>query len=72
MRIRSQVLEPDSRTEILTEANMTMTDLTVRSLDASTKKIALNALADLRSKLRGIVALPSTTATTLPALSGTQ
>jgi hypothetical protein len=51
---------------------MTMTDLTVRSLDASTKKIALNALADLRSKLRGIVALPSTTATTLPALSGTQ
>src|SRR6516165_6687920 len=40
------------------EANMTMTDLTVRTLEASTKKIALNAVADLRSKLRGTVVLP--------------
>src|SRR5262245_31705626 len=38
---------------------MSMTDLTVRTLDASTKKIALSAVGDLRSKLRGMVALPA-------------
>ena len=37
---------------------MTITDLAVRTLDNSTKKIALDAIADLRSKLRGSVALP--------------
>ena len=44
--------------EPLTEPNMTITDLAVRTLDNSTKKIALDAIADLRSKLRGSVALP--------------
>ena len=44
--------------ELLTEANMTITDLAVRMLDNSTKKIALDAIADFRSKLRGTVALP--------------
>ena len=37
---------------------MTMTDLTVRTLGDSTKKIAPETLAALRSNLRGAVALP--------------
>src|SRR5262252_249970 len=40
------------------EANMTMTDLTVRTLEASTKTIPLDTVAGLRSKLRGTVVLP--------------
>src|SRR5215469_11751557 len=40
------------------EANMTLTDLTVRTLEASTKVISLNTVAGLRNKLRGTVALP--------------
>src|SRR5215470_11514237 len=35
-----------------------MTDLTVRTLDASSTKITPDTLAALRSKLRGTVALP--------------
>jgi FAD/FMN-containing dehydrogenase len=38
------------------EANMT--DLTIRSLDGSTKKISHGAVTALRSRLRGTVALP--------------
>ncbi len=37
----------------LMEANMTMTDLTVRTLEASTKMISLDTVAGLRNKLRG-------------------
>jgi hypothetical protein len=51
-------IEPGPRTQILTEANMTMPDLAVRTLDNSTKKVTLDAITDLRSKLRGTVALP--------------
>src|SRR5437763_4230377 len=40
------------------EANMTMADLTVRTLEASTKMISLDIVAGLRNKLRGTVALP--------------
>src|SRR5499427_8309267 len=40
------------------EANMTMTDLTVRTLEASTKTIPLDTVAGLRGKLRGTVVLP--------------
>jgi hypothetical protein len=35
-----------------------MTDLTVRTLEASTKTISLDTVAGLRNKLRGTVALP--------------
>ena len=37
---------------------MTMTDLTVRTLEASTKMISLDTVAGLRNTLRGTVALP--------------
>jgi FAD/FMN-containing dehydrogenase len=40
------------------EANMTLTDLTVRTLESSTKTIPLATVAALRKKLRGPVALP--------------
>jgi hypothetical protein len=40
------------------EATMTVTDLTVRTLEASTKTIPLASVAGLRSKLRGTVVLP--------------
>ena len=35
-----------------------MTDLTIRTLEASTKKIPQDTVAGLRGKLRGTVALP--------------
>src|SRR5262245_27318149 len=38
--------------------DMTMTDLTVRTLDASSKSIPQAQIAALRGKLRGSVALP--------------
>ncbi len=37
---------------------MTMTDLTVRTLEDTTKKITSETVAGLRSKLRGTVAMP--------------
>jgi hypothetical protein len=51
---------------------MTMIDLTVRTLEASTKTIPLDTVASLRSKLRGTVALPGDDGYDLPALSEMQ
>jgi FAD/FMN-containing dehydrogenase len=42
----------------LTLEEATMPDLNLRTLDASTKKISLDTVATLRSRLRGTVALP--------------
>src|SRR5262245_40217082 len=49
---------PSNRTEVPTEVNMNIANVTARTLETSTTVISPDTIAALRGKLRGTVALP--------------
>src|SRR5262245_980541 len=58
LRLPCGTERPSNRTEVPTEVNMNMANVTARTLETSAKVISPDRIAALRGKLRGTVALP--------------